>query len=127
MTNAEKNFGKVMHFAAEIMNTFGVDKNGKMQSCKSIHCSECILNDKSKICAEKRMEWLKDEYVELSVDWSKVPVDTKILVAEYQDEEWYKVHFAKYENGNVYAWINGETSYTTDIIEYWEYAKLAEE
>lgn len=125
MTNAEKNFDKVMHFAAE-MNSFGVDEYNEMQSCNKLRCSECILNSKNKICAESREEWLKKEYVEPPVDWSKVPIDTKIRVAEYRDGEWYNVHFAKYENGHVYAWGNGKTSYTTDIEEYWEYAKLAE-
>lgn len=126
MTNAEKNFDKVMHFAAE-MSSFGVNGDDKMQSCNKLRCSECILNTRNKICAESREEWLKAEYVETPVDWNKVPVDTKILVRDHVDKNLINRHFAKYENGHVYAWLNGKTSYTTDIEEYWEYAKLAEE
>ena len=38
------------------------------------------------------------------VDWSKVPVDTKILVSDYDDTSvWIRRYFAKYENGIVYA------------------------
>ena len=68
------------------------------------------------------------------VDWSKVPVDTKILVADYDSEgeaiEWKKRHFAKYENGIVYAWNDGKTSFTAKLdgsCMNWEFAKLYKE
>ena len=68
------------------------------------------------------------------VDWSKVPVDTKILVANCDSEgeviEWKKRHFAKYENGIVYAWSDGQTSFTAELdgsCINWDYAKLYEE
>ena len=39
-----------------------------------------------------------------------------------------KRHFAKYENGNIYAWGNGCTSWTDNGSALtWNYAKLAEE
>ena len=66
------------------------------------------------------------------VDWSKVPVDTKILVANFANIDdgvikWDKRHFAKYENGEVYAWMDGRTSFTTKRNMSWEYAKLYKE
>lgn len=68
------------------------------------------------------------------VDWSKVPVDTKILVADCDGEgeviEWNKRHFAKYENGTVYAWNDGKTSFTAKLdgsCMNWDCAKLYEE
>ena len=60
MTNAEKNFNKVLEFVAKA-GMFGVNKNDQMQSCNTLHCSECVLNNGS--CSESRMEWLKTEYV----------------------------------------------------------------
>ena len=66
------------------------------------------------------------------VDWSKVPVDTKILVSGFINDageviEWKKRHFAKYENGIVYAWNDGKTSFTAEHNMNWEFAKLYEE
>ena len=62
------------------------------------------------------------------LDWSKVPVDTKVLVSDNGDT-WYKRHFAKYEGGSVHVFPDGHSSFTTevsDIIYPWKYAKLYE-
>ena len=48
---------------------------------------------------------------EATIDWSKVPVDTPISISP-DGEHWYRNHFAKYENGEVYFWRDGRTSYT---------------
>lgn len=58
------------------------------------------------------------------IDWSKVPVDTKILVRNYKENKWKKRYFAKYENGTVYAWYNGGTSYSQSDTIDWDCAKL---
>ena len=63
------------------------------------------------------------------MDWSKVPVDTKVLVSD-DGKEWNRRHFAKYEDGKVYCFNDGYTSFT--IVDYaylsnatpWEYCKL---
>ena len=71
---------------------------------------------------------IKMEFREV-VDWSKVPVDTKVLVSN-DGEKWYKRHLYKYEDGKFLAWDNGKTSFTaTDVNERfpWEYAKLYQE
>ena len=64
-----------------------------------------------------------------AVDWSKVAVDTPILVKDNYDEEWVKSYFASYKNGEVRAWMGGRTSFSvknkTDTFG-WKYAKLAE-
>ena len=61
------------------------------------------------------------------VDWSKVAVDTPILVSNYGNH-WNKRYFAKYENGMVYAFDDGLTSWSNKGSEpsIWKYAKLAE-
>lgn len=80
-------------------------------------------------CGMQQMIWLLEEYEEPETDWSKVEVDTPILVREFVNGEWQKRHFAKYEDGVVYTWSGGYTSWTTtyaDTMMAWRYAKLAE-
>nr|DAF74891.1 MAG TPA: hypothetical protein [Caudoviricetes sp.] len=61
------------------------------------------------------------------VDWTKVEVDTKILVSEDGDV-WYKKYFAKYENDKVYTFIGGATSFSSGgYFISWKYAKLYKE
>lgn len=60
------------------------------------------------------------------VDWSKVEVDTKILVEDITGN-WINRYFAKYEDEKIYAWQGGKTSWTTDLINHWENVKLYKE
>lgn len=63
------------------------------------------------------------------VDWSKVPVDTPILVS-FDGCNWLKKYFAKVQNDTVYAFDDGATSWSVSNKKYcvtsWKYAKLAE-
>lgn len=68
------------------------------------------------------------EYLGL-VDRSKVEVDTPIFVRNSIEEVWKCRYFAMYENGEVYAWQLGRTSWSNVIKNSpiaWKYAKLAE-
>lgn len=85
--------------------------------CTNISCVKCHLY---------RTIWLMKEYEEPETDWSKVEVDTPILVRQGKTGNWLERHFAKYENGNVYAWVDGQTSWTGADKIKWKYAKLAE-
>ena len=85
--------------------------------CTDISCVKCHLY---------RTIWLMKEYEEPQVDWSKVEVDTPILVKNREDDVWREMHFAKYKNGNVYAWSDGQTSWSAYDMMVWKYAKLAE-
>lgn len=62
------------------------------------------------------------------VDWSKVEVDTPILVKNRIEDVWNCRYFAKYEDGKVYTWCGGRTSWS-NVICYepvnWKYAELA--
>lgn len=63
------------------------------------------------------------------VDWSKVKVDTPILVKANEQDDWEKRYFAYFKDGKVYAWLCGTTSWSTNNDEdvmSWNYAKLAE-
>ena len=90
----------------------------KSNNCDYMSCSDC---------GRRQMLWFVEEYEEPEVDWSQVEVDTPILVKHSESAKWHKRHFAKYENGLVYAWNNGETSWTTVAMTDWNYAKLAED
>lgn len=60
------------------------------------------------------------------VDWSKVPVDAKVRV--YYKNEVANRHFAYYEDGKIYAWLNGGTSWTTSsAYTDWDRVELIEE
>ena len=81
------------------------------------------------VCNSLTILWLMEDYEEPEVDWSKVEVDTPILVRDSENTEWLKKYFAKYENGYVYVWNLGRTSWTAPndkSVSAWSYAKLAE-
>ena len=129
MTNKEKYGNKIIELAID--EGVLALKNGDPAPCAKIKCEDCDLH-KSNSCkgsAYTFREWLNSEYVEPSVDWSKVAVDTPILVRDSKKEAWRKRYFAKYENETVYAWKLGRTSWSTlrsDGINAWKMAKLAE-
>lgn len=127
MTNGEK-------YGDEIKKILDVEKSSKdydfcdefikpkilgETSCCGLTCEHCIL---------LQSLWLNEEYKEQGVDWSKVPVDTKILVGRSEDSISIRRHFAKYEDGKIFAFTDGNTSFTVgeDAMEYWKFAKLAE-
>lgn len=63
------------------------------------------------------------------VDWSKVPVDTPVLVKDYENNSWKKRYFAYFQYDKVYTWGNGATSWSSErsgSVTPWMYAKLAE-
>ena len=94
----------------------------KSEDCGDITCNRCRM---------LQTIWLLEEYEEPEVDWSKVEVDTPIMVRVNENKEWERRYFAKYQNGIVYAWNSGCTSWTTHrmtaCMTPWIYAKLAEE
>ena len=96
----------------------------------SLCCFGCCGCDISKEdCGKQAEDWLFSEYKEPEVDWSKVKVDTPILVRNNEDKEWVNRYFAKFADGKVYAWVSGATSWTVDDeydVTFWKYAKLAE-
>lgn len=93
------------------------------EGCDGISCPWCaiMLN-----------LWLDEEYKEPQkpkVDWSKVEIDTPILVRDAEYENWSRRYFAAYKDGEVYAWVIGKTSWSAvddKDVTTWNYAKLAE-
>ena len=126
MTNKEKYADKIIEIAARSKLAL---KDGKPVPCAEMRCSECGFLGTDYTCNHKAHEWINSEYVSPPVDWSKVAVDTPILVRDSEKESWRNRYFAKYENGKVYTWLGGATSWSADRssdIAYWKMAKLAE-
>ena len=88
-----------------------------ISDCSRVHCSACRM---------LQTIWLLEDYKEPEVDWSKVEVDTPILVRNSEYGEWKKRHFAKYENETIFAWGDGCTSWSECGFTSWNFAKLAE-
>ena len=89
-----------------------------------------LKDEKTKEVIEDNLtldEILQMEFEEI-VDWSRVPVDAKILVSD-NGKVWCRRYFAKYEGGLVYAFMDGATSFTgsNESLLSWKYAKLYEE
>ena len=125
MKNYEKYADKIKKYKDSkdeyFCNEFIIPHILKKDSCAGIGCEHCHA---------LQMIWLLEEYEEPEepkIDWSKVPVDTPVLVRGYEDEEWKKMHFAECILNTVYVWEGGKTSWTTDNTYPWEYAKLVED
>lgn len=98
-------------------------------ACNSLECGDCLFNIQGSFdnCGDRVAKWANSEYVEPRIDWSKVAVDTPILVKDCTNSEWAKRYFAKYENGKVYAWGDGTTSWSSEgRATAWRLAKFPE-
>ena len=98
---------------------------GKPVPCKFTDCRECDFYGR---CTEDAaLDWLNAEYQEPSVDWSKVPIDTPVLVSD-SGKAWTRRHFAGIdESGNLLGYAFGKTLWSSgDTTEVWQYMKLAE-
>lgn len=119
MKNYEKYADEISKYEVEeLCNKFIKPNILKKDNCSGINCTACSM---------RMMLWLLEDCEESEVDWNKIKVDTPILVKNSEDEMWRKRHFAKYKNGNVYAWSNGLTSWTAYDRMVWRYAKLLED
>ena len=120
MKNYEKYADEIREYkgsSGDFCNKFIMPHILKKDSCAGISCEHCHM---------LQTIWLQEEYEEPEVDWSKVEVDTPILVSDTNGEDWLKRHFAEYKFGVVCAWYGGRTSWTEDCITKWRFAKLAE-
>lgn len=127
MKNKEKFHDEIFEIVCS-GGSLAVDKETKKPvSCRKIICENCLFFRKGN-CQNNRKYWCESEYKESQIDWSKVPIDTPIWVRDCEEEEWLPRYFAKFEDGYVYAFYNGATSWSseTGTSTKWEYAKLAE-
>lgn len=127
MLNKEKYRDKIFDIVVD-GGTVAFDKKKQtMTYCSHTHCTDCLFEVD---CVTERKKWMNSEYVDPEVDWSKIPVDTPILVRDSEDEEWDKRYFAGFNGKKVCAWSDGATSWSADgENDYyeWKYAKIAED
>ena len=122
----EENVGKRYKTNEDNENVYVITKGVNrfyLEVIRGIERHTCIISS----------DLLERDFEEI-IDWSKVAVDTKILVADFTGNDdkiiWKKRHFAKYENGKIYAWDNGFTSFTIDsddLCTSWDFVKLYKE
>ena len=118
MKNYEVYEDKIREFkGGNFCRDFVIPNIFKSDNCDEMSCSHC---------GRHQLLWLLDDCEEPEIDWSKVEVDTPILVRDYEDEKWRKRYFAKYKNGTIYAWGSGRTSWSGSSMTVWNFAKLAE-
>lgn len=122
MTNREKYLDEIL--AAMSWGKF----SGEIDHCQNHKCDDCDFETGQRSCRKEIMDWLRAEVdKEPEVDWNKVPVDTPVWVRDRDGNTWRPRYFARYENGLIYTWANGATSWSSDGIgTYWNQAKLAE-
>lgn len=131
MTNREKYAEQILDIATS-GNCIAVDKKGNICKCEKILCRDCIFsrdNGSDRHCTQKIKEWSEQEYVEPVVDWSNVAVDTKVYIRDYDSQPWRPRYFAKFENGRIYTWNDGRSSFTAlepRATSWWNQGKLAE-
>lgn len=128
MTNREKYAEQIIDMAAKDIK-ITVDKEGRLSDCFAINCHDCAWRNFGN-CRKKFREWLEQEYVEPVVDWSNVAVDTKVYVRDYDSDPWKPRYFAKFEDGKIFTWTDGATSFSRNRVcdcSWWNQGKLAED
>lgn len=124
MTNREKFAEQILDIACSGSKIAVNKATLEPTSCYKLACKNCLFSFDNVDCRGARKKWANSEYVEPPIDWSKVAVDTPILVRDNIFCKWIKRYFAKYENGRVYVWNGGATSWTCDRCTSWKLAKL---
>ena len=118
MKNYEKYADKIRKYKGDnFCKDFIIPNVLNSDNCGNMSCDACRM---------LQMIWLFEEHKEPKTDWSKVEVDTPILVRDYEGQDCANRYCAKYENETIYAWDSGRTSWSGDGVTEWEYAKLAE-
>ena len=101
---------------------------GEIVCCGDINCNECLFQGSEDAnCSQKAFKWADEEYKEPEVDWSKVPIDTPVLVSD-DGVNWERRYFVRKPAEAMFGvYSNGATSWSTDnCVTWYRYAKLAE-
>lgn len=130
MTNFEKYKDDIIKTLFANGST-GIDKKtGELCDCDDLgNCENCQFNGGCE--SDTLRKWLDSEYVEPKkeeVDWSKVPIDTKILVSDNK-VNWYRRYFAGIDRctSERLAWLDGATSWADRSTRPWKHVKLYKE
>lgn len=109
-----------------------IDTN-KITTCRGLGCSRCLFlgeYNKNISCYGNTIKWLVSECIEPEIDWSKVAVDTPVLISvDGKDGNWFNRYFAGVnEEGQPTVFCYGATQWSNGEEEplYFKYIKLAE-
>nr|DAH69905.1 MAG TPA: hypothetical protein [Caudoviricetes sp.] len=109
--------------------TIAINKNtNEITNCSDFECSKCLFSaryNNTISCAITMAKWLVSEY---KVDWSKVPVDTPVLIS-VDNRNWFNRYFAGVnEKGQPTVFCYGATQWSNGYEEpcHFKYIKLAE-
>lgn len=113
MKNKEKFAKEIIEIAATGSSIAMCD--GVLRECRGLCCSQCDFSS-DELCDEKIKEWAESEYVEprYETDWSKVPVDTPVLIKGAVDNRRYFSKLLPDERLAVFR--NGRTSWSSHGI-----------
>lgn len=131
MTNYEK-YRESIDLILEQDGMIAFNKHTKeVVVCQHLDCKHCLFlyncDDKPHSCIFNTIKWLVSEYKE-EVDWSKVPVDTPVLIS-VDNKNWFNRYFAGVnEKGQPTVFCYGATQWSNGYEEPWhfKYIKLAE-
>lgn len=118
--------GKVKEIFAR---SFAVDKRtGEVRTCSGLECVDCLFRpaDSDDSCRVGKMKWLDRPAFdpEKDIDWSKVPVDTPVIVWN-SDSNQNNRYFAGIDGEYFSAYSNGGTSWSSKgNTYYWNHCKL---
>lgn len=103
--------------------------DGEPVRCCGASCERCLFQDSCGKPKHKKeiIDWLNAEYQGPPVDWSKVPIDTPVLVSG-NGKKWYRRYFAGIRNGNKEAYDVGATQWSAydNRTCAWPFMKLAD-
>ena len=110
MLNKEKYAKEILDIVCQDGTIPAVVNNIPIKCTDALDCYDCkfYYNDD---CINAFIKWVNSEYKEREIDWSKVPVDTPILIT-YSCYTTLKRHFAKYDNKIIYVYPDGTTSWS---------------
>ena len=122
MKNKEKFAKEIIGIA--VTGTSVAMRNGVLRECRGLCCSQCDFISGGK-CDEKIKEWAESEYVEYETDWSKVPIDTPVLLKDNADNKRY--FYKTLSDGALALFLNGRTSWSSiaeaGVIRYYYHSK----
>ena len=112
-------------------NSIAIDiDTNEITTCRSLACSRCLFCGDYNECYKNTIKWLLAEYKEPKVDWSKVPIDTPVLISvDGKNGNWFNRYFAGVnEKGQPTVFSYGATQWSNGYEKpcYFKYIKLAE-
>lgn len=102
--------------------------------CSKNVCNDCLNcgeNGRCKKDKEAIAKWMNEEYIDPAerIDWSKVAIDTPILVRNDECNIWERGYFAGIGKDGIFVYPNGTTNFTQSSREdkpvVYKHARLA--